>query len=262
MVDVARGGDDDVRADVAASRGRRAAPAGVTVEITSARADHRPPERVVAEHRLADQVVHEVLGRVLVHRDLLQHHLALGSRASRRSAASSTMSAHHVERRLEVGVEHAGVDDGVLARGGGVQLPAQLVEDLGDLERASSALEPLNSRCSMKCETPAWDVASRRASPPRSRSPIATERTTRQPLGDDPLARVQLWSRCSAARRRMLRNGARERSGRRDRPPHRVVSRLAAPRAAVAIAAAPARGRSSRLARRACPWRARPAPRG
>ena len=41
-------------------------------------ADHGPPERVAAEDRLRDQVVHELLRRVLVHRDLLEHDLALG----------------------------------------------------------------------------------------------------------------------------------------------------------------------------------------
>ena len=41
-------------------------------------ADHRPAERVIAEHRFRDQVVHELLRRVLVHRDLFEHDLALG----------------------------------------------------------------------------------------------------------------------------------------------------------------------------------------
>ena len=36
------------------------------------------PERVVGEQRLVEQRVHDVVGRVLVHEDLLEDHLALG----------------------------------------------------------------------------------------------------------------------------------------------------------------------------------------
>ena len=50
----------------------------MTDEITSARADHRPAERVRAEDGLGDEVVDELLRRVLEHRDLLEHDLALG----------------------------------------------------------------------------------------------------------------------------------------------------------------------------------------
>ena len=48
-----------------------------------------------------------------------------------------------LETEREVGVGNARVDDRVLARGGGVQLAAECVEDLGDLERVvrGSALE-------------------------------------------------------------------------------------------------------------------------
>jgi hypothetical protein len=39
--------------------------------------DDRPPERVIAEHRLAEHVEDAILRVVLVHRDLLEHDLAL-----------------------------------------------------------------------------------------------------------------------------------------------------------------------------------------
>ena len=92
---------------------------------------------MVAEHRLGDQVVHELLRRVLVHRDLLEHDLALGVELLEQRREDHV--AHHVERRLEMVVGHAGVDERVLARRRGVQLAAEPVEDLGDLER----VEPL-----------------------------------------------------------------------------------------------------------------------
>jgi hypothetical protein len=85
---------------------------------------------VVGEHRRREQVVDEVLRRVLDHRDLLQHDLAFGVDVGKGRRENHV--GHHVQGVLEVPVGDARVDDGVLARGGGVQLPAHLVEDLGD----------------------------------------------------------------------------------------------------------------------------------
>jgi len=95
------------------------------------RADHGPPERVRAEDRLREEVVDQLLRRVLVHRDLLEHDLALGVELGEGRAEDHV--GHHVDGGLEVGVGHARVDDGVLARGGRVQLAPEAVEDLRDL---------------------------------------------------------------------------------------------------------------------------------
>ena len=100
-------------------------------------ADHRPAERVLVEDGLREQVVDEVLRRVLDHRDLLQHDLALG--VDVREGRREDHVRHHVERVLEMAVGDARVDDRVLARRGRVQLPAHLVEDLGDLLRVVRA---------------------------------------------------------------------------------------------------------------------------
>ena len=94
-------------------------------------ADHRPTEGVAREDRLGEQVVHEVLRRVLDHRDLLQHDLPL--RVDVRERRREDHVGHHVERVLEVAVGNAGVHDRVLSGRGRVQLSAHLVEDLGDL---------------------------------------------------------------------------------------------------------------------------------
>ena len=111
---------------------------------------------------------------VVVHRDLLEHDLALGVELG--EAGREDHFAHHVERRLQLVVRNTRVDDGVLARGGRVQLPAERVEDLGDLLRAVYEAVPLKSRCSMKCETPARSAFSSREPAPIQK-PIATERT-------------------------------------------------------------------------------------
>ena len=152
------------------------------------RADHRPPERVVAEDRLGDQVVHELLRRVLVHRDLLEHDLALGVELV--EGRREHHVAHHVERRLEVVVGDAGVDDRVLARGGRVQLAAEPVEDLGDLECA----EPARSLEEQVLDE-VRDARLRRLLVARAGADPVADRGRAdvvEPLGDHPLARVEL----------------------------------------------------------------------
>ena len=104
-------------------------------------ADDRTPERVRAEDRFGGDVVDEVVRRVLDHRDLLEDDLAL--RVDVRERRPEDHVRHHVERALEPVVGDACVDDGRLTRGRGVQLAAELVEDLRDLLRrvARRALE-------------------------------------------------------------------------------------------------------------------------
>ena len=136
MLDVPGGGDDDVGRDVhlvVVARDRLARDRRDHL----GRSDHRPPERVVAEDGVGDQVVDELLRRVLVHRDLLEHDLALGLELGERRREDHVT--HHVDRRHEVVVGNAGVDERVLARGGCVQLTAETVEDLRDLECAVAA---------------------------------------------------------------------------------------------------------------------------
>ena len=99
VLEVAGRRDDDVAADVhrAVVRGERAT---ADARDHVARADHRPPERRVAEDGLREEVVHELLRRVLVHRDLLEDDLALGVELRERRREHHVR--HHVDRRLEV----------------------------------------------------------------------------------------------------------------------------------------------------------------
>ena len=82
---------------------------------------------------------------------------------------------HHLERDVEVVVGDARVDDGRLAGRGGVELATHRVEELGDLDGVV-ALRPLEEQVLDEVRTPALAKA-RRASRPRSRAPIAAERT-------------------------------------------------------------------------------------
>ena len=77
MVELAGRGDDHVARHVHAAVVGRDRPSGDARDHV-ARSDHGPPEGMVAEHGLGDQVVDELLRLILVHRDLLEHDLALG----------------------------------------------------------------------------------------------------------------------------------------------------------------------------------------
>jgi hypothetical protein len=134
--EVARRRDDDVRAGVhrAVIRGDRT-PADRRDHLGGA--DHRTPEGVRAEHGLREKIVDEFLRRVLVHRDLLEHHLPLVVELGEPRYEDHIR--HHAERLLDVPVGYPAVDDGVLPRGRGVQLGTHRVERLGDLLRVAGA---------------------------------------------------------------------------------------------------------------------------
>ncbi len=98
--------------------------------------DHGAPERVLAEDGLAEQVEDLLLRIVLVHRDLLEHDLPLGLQFLQARAPEHV--AHHIERPLQMAVEHACVERGRLPVGARVDLRAHRVEDLVDLLRSEA----------------------------------------------------------------------------------------------------------------------------
>ena len=151
-------------------------------------ADHRPAERMAAEDCLGRDVVDEIVRRVLDHRDLLEHDLALGVELVERRPIHHVR--HDVERGLQPFVRDAGVDDGRLSRGRRVQLPTELVEDLGDLLRrvARRALEE-------QVLDEMRDACASFRLVPRPRSDPEPERDrayARDALGDDALAGGEL----------------------------------------------------------------------
>ena len=77
----------------------------LTVEITSAVPITGRPSACVAEDRLREEVVHELLRRVLVHRDLLEHDLALLVELG--EGRREDHVGHHLDRLLDVPVGHA-----------------------------------------------------------------------------------------------------------------------------------------------------------
>ena len=130
VLDVACGRDHDVSAGVHLSViGREDALRHRGDHVGGS--DHRPTKCVAAEDRFGEEVVHKLLRRVLVHRDLLEHYRALGVEVA--EARGEHHVRHDVERGLHLPIGDARVDHRVLPRGCGVQLAAEAVEDLGDL---------------------------------------------------------------------------------------------------------------------------------
>jgi hypothetical protein len=82
--------------------------------------------------------VHDVGGVVVVHGELLEHHLALGLDVVAAHQAVEHLVHHDVHRERQVVVEHAGVEARVLAPGEGVRLATDRVELLGDLQRVAA----------------------------------------------------------------------------------------------------------------------------
>ena len=99
-------------------------------------ADDRPAQRVVAEDGCRQDVVHLVRGLVLVHGDLLDHHLALG--VDVRVGGPQHHVRQHVEGLVEMLVQEARVHRGGLLPRSRVRLGAHAVEDLVDLDRAEA----------------------------------------------------------------------------------------------------------------------------
>ena len=107
------------------------------------RAEHAAPERVVTEDRIREHVVDAVGGLVLVHRDLLDHHLALGV-----DVGEGRLQEHlgeQVQSRFGVFVEEARVEVGRLLARRRVRGGAEAVEVLGDLDRRE-ALRPFEEQ--------------------------------------------------------------------------------------------------------------------
>ena len=99
-------------------------------------ADHRSAHRVRAEHRRQEHVAERVLGIVVAHRDLLEHDVAFDLDVVGGAPPAQHHVGDQVDGQLQVGVEHMRVVAGVFAGGEGVQLTADRVHRLGDLDRA------------------------------------------------------------------------------------------------------------------------------
>ena len=221
VVDRAGGRDHDVRRAGSASAWKRGDLLRRGVGDHRRAADDRPAERMLAEHRLAEQVEHLLLRVVLVHRDLLEDHRALGVDVA--SAPGGTPC--RPSRRTppaHVLVDHPRVHRGRLLAGAGVELGAHRVEDLVDLERAV-LLGALEQQVLEQVRQPRLRRRTRSASRCRSRS-RATRTGPRASPRSRPGRPNRAWS-AGAARARARRAYERGRSGSRSRTRPRSPSR-------------------------------------
>ena len=112
VVDAARGRDDEALGPVVPTvEAQHLRPRGAG--DARLRPEDRSAERVVGPERLLEQVVDELVRRVLVHVDLLEDHLALGLevRGSQGAVAEhvgEVRDGHHVKVDVSTG-EHEGV---------------------------------------------------------------------------------------------------------------------------------------------------------
>ena len=187
VVEVAGGADDDVGAGVA----------GLVVGVDVGDrdrgdhlglAEHPATQRVVAEDGVGEDVVDAVLGLVLVHRDLLEHDVALGVDFG--IGRRQQHFGEQVEDLVGVLVEEAGVEVGRLLAGRRVDRGAEPVEALGDLDRRV-ALGALEQQVLEEMRDPGLS----RGLVPRAGANPEPERDRADRgnlLGHDPDARVQV----------------------------------------------------------------------
>ncbi len=100
-------------------------------------ADHRTSHRVIAEHGREEHVAEAVLGIVVTHGDLFEDDVALHFDILGGTTPPQHDIGHQIDRELQVGVEHMRVVTGVLARGERVQLTADGIDSLRDVDRAA-----------------------------------------------------------------------------------------------------------------------------
>ena len=150
------------------------------------RPEHRTAERVVGEDRLREQVVEQLVGRVVAHVDLFEDHLALGVHLLGVDGRRPDDVGEDVERELEPVVGDPHVERGVLVARERVHLAADRLDGLGDLERGAGrrALEEQV----LEEVTRAGAASSSSRAPVPTQKPTATERswgsesvTTRNP---------------------------------------------------------------------------------
>ena len=133
MGDGAGHGDDEVRRPVPLVVEAARCRSRVIAADRLAGAEHLTAERVVREQRLAEEGDHPVVGRVLLHGDLLEDHLALGLDLVGPEGRRPEDVAEDVEPEDELPGREARVVRRVLLGGEGVHLAAHGVDRLGDL---------------------------------------------------------------------------------------------------------------------------------
>ncbi len=100
-------------------------------------AQHFASERVVGEQCRREQLVHDVVGRVVAHADLFEDDLPLGFHVGGTERGLPEHVGEDVERGFELRIGNAHVEHGLLVRRERVHLAANRLDGLGDLTGAA-----------------------------------------------------------------------------------------------------------------------------
>ncbi len=99
----------------------------------SLRPENRAPERVTLPEVLREELVDEIVRRVLDHLDLFEDHLLLALDLVGRECRTKHDVGEQVDRERQMLVEHLDVVAGVFLRGERVELPADRIDRLRDV---------------------------------------------------------------------------------------------------------------------------------
>ncbi len=107
--------------------------------------EDRPAERVILPELADEDLVDQVVRRVLHHADLFEDDAPLHLDVGLREARAEDDVGQQIERDVDLLVEHVRVEGGVLLPREGVHVPAENVDDAGDVGRRT-ALGPLEDQ--------------------------------------------------------------------------------------------------------------------
>ena len=158
VFEIADGDDDEVRRDVGL---REICLQRLLVERADAlrRAEDRTAERMVAPEAFREDLVDQIVGRVLDHLDLFEDHLLLALDVFFGEQRIADQIGEDVDGERQMLVEHLEVIAGVFLRRERVDLPADRIHLLRDFFGAPSGV-PLKSMCSTKCAMPGCSAGS------------------------------------------------------------------------------------------------------
>ena len=125
---------------------------------------------------LSEELVDQIVGRVLDHLDLFDDDLLLALDVVGTEGGIAHDVGQDVERQRQVLVEHLDVVAGVFLRGERVELSADRIDGLGDVFGSAASPVPLKSMCSTKCAMPPRSALSCRE-PRVSQTPMLTDLT-------------------------------------------------------------------------------------
>ena len=111
-------------------------------------------DRLVGIGRLLEQIEDVIVGIVARGADLLDDHLLLAIELGLLEQRVLEDVGEDVGGERHVFLEHAGEVAGVLDRGRGVEVAADILDGLGDLRAQLRDLVPLKAMCSSTCEMP------------------------------------------------------------------------------------------------------------